>query len=69
MSELIAYLPEVFELFGPVTLRMMFGGCGIYHGGLMFALVVDNTLYLKVDAESAHYFDEQGLASSGRSYL
>jgi len=29
----------------------------------MFALVADDTLYLKADAENAHYFDEQGLAS------
>lgn len=61
MSELIAYLPEVFELFGPVTLRKMFGGYGVYHDGLMFALVADDILYLKADAENARYFDEQGL--------
>jgi hypothetical protein len=45
------------------------GGCGIYLGGLIFALVADDTLYLKADAENAHYFDEQGLASWGQSYL
>lgn len=61
MSELIAYLLEVFELFGPVTLRKMFGGYGVYHDGLMFALVADDTLYLKADAENVRYFDEQGL--------
>jgi DNA transformation protein len=57
MSELIAYLPEVFELFGPVTIRKMFGGYGVYHDGLMFALVADDTLYLKADDENAHYSD------------
>lgn len=39
----------------------MFGGCGIYHGGLIFALVTDDVLYLKADAENARYFDEQRL--------
>jgi len=27
----------------------MFGGHGIYHDGLMFALVADDSLYLKAD--------------------
>jgi DNA transformation protein and related proteins len=61
MSEFIAYLPEVFELFGTVNIRKMFGGYGVYHDGLMFALVADDTLYLKADAENAKFFEEQGL--------
>ncbi|AMK78761.1 MULTISPECIES: TfoX/Sxy family protein [Methylomonas] len=62
MSEFIAYLPEVFELFGTIQIRKMFGGYGVYHDGLMFALVADETLYLKADAENAKFFEEQGLA-------
>lgn len=62
MSEFIAYLPEVFELFGSIQIRKMFGGYGVYHDGLMFALVADETLYLKADAENAKFFEEQGLA-------
>jgi len=44
MSEYVEYLKEVLELFGPITARKMFGGYGIYHNGLMFALVADDTL-------------------------
>ncbi|OHX37016.1 transcriptional regulator [Methylomonas sp. LWB] len=62
MSEFIAYLPEVFELFGSIQIRKMFGGYGVYHDGLMFALVADETLYLKADAENVRFFEEQGLA-------
>ena len=62
MNEFIAYLPEVFELFGTIQIRKMFGGYGVYHDGLMFALVADETLYLKADAENAKFFEEQGLA-------
>lgn len=62
MSEFIAYLPEVFELFGTIQIRKMFGGYGVYHDGLMFALVADETLYLKADAENAKFFEEHGLA-------
>ena len=36
-------------LMGPVTGRRMFGGFGIFIEGLMFGLVADNVLYLKVD--------------------
>jgi len=62
MSEFIAYLPEVFELFGTIHSRKMFGGYGIYHDGLMFALVANDTLYLKADAENVRFFEELGLA-------
>ena len=39
----------------------MFGGWGVYHRGLMFALVSDDTLYLKADAELAPAFEALGL--------
>lgn len=65
-------LPDVFRLFGPVHLRRMFGGCGLFHDGLMFGLVLDGTLYLKADAQSAGLFTQRGLpcfayARQGRS--
>jgi len=65
MSEYIEHLGEVFGLFGPVTARRMFGGYGIYHDGLMFALVADDTLYLKADAENLRYFEDEGLGPFG----
>src|ERR1700675_4989799 len=42
--------------FGPVTIRTMFGGAGIYADGVMFAILVDDTVYLKADDASAHAF-------------
>ncbi len=48
-------------MFGPVQARRMFGGYGIYHEGLMFALVADDVLYLKADEASIPAFAEQGL--------
>ncbi|MBI2993748.1 MAG: TfoX/Sxy family protein [Gammaproteobacteria bacterium] len=62
MSEFVEYLHEVFELLGPISVRKMFGGYGIYHEGLMFALVSDDTLYLKADAGNSNYFEEEGLS-------
>lgn len=61
MSELVETLQDVFELLGPIKVRKMFGGYGIYHQGLMFALIADDALYLKADNENAKYFKEKGL--------
>lgn len=61
MSEFVDYLNEVFERFGPVTARRMFGGYGIYRDGLMFALVADDTLYLKADGVNSPMFERLGL--------
>jgi len=47
VSEFVVYLKEVFEQLGPIRARKMFGGYGIYHDGVMFGLVADDTLYLK----------------------
>lgn len=51
MSEFITYLEEVFNHFGPIHTRKMFGGYGVYSRGTMFGLVADDMLYLKVDAK------------------
>ena len=39
----------------------MFGGYGVYHRGVMFGLIDDETLYLKADAENAGDFLALGL--------
>lgn len=55
-----AFLTDLFSEFGPIEIRNMFGGAGIYAGGLIFALVVDDTLYLKADADFAEAFKAEG---------
>lgn len=61
MSSTVDYLPELFASFGRITLRRMFGGHGVYHDGLMFGLVVADTLYLKCDPLIAADFETEGL--------
>ncbi len=39
----------------------MFGGVGIYAGELFFALIADDTLYLKVDDQTRPEFERRGL--------
>lgn len=54
------FLVELFEPIGGVTFRKMFGGVGIFRDGLMFALVADDTLYLKADEGTAVDFQAEG---------
>lgn len=53
------YREFVLEQLGrvaPVTPRAMFGGVGVYSGGLFFALMAGETLYLKVDETTREDF-------------
>lgn len=61
MNEFVDTLADLFELFGPITPRKMFGCYGLYHDELMFAIVVDDVLYFKTDAETAPDFEAAGL--------
>jgi len=49
MSGFHEFVVELFESFGPVRIRRMFGGAGIYAGEVMFGLIDDETIYLKTD--------------------
>jgi len=53
---------ELFCVFGPVEVRRMFGGAGIYAEGRMFALVSEGVIYLKADAHNAPAFEREQLA-------
>ena len=57
MSQFTDALPELFESLGRVTIKRMFGGAGLWHDGLMCALVVRDTLYLKTDETTRPFFD------------
>ena len=45
-----------------VRARSMFGGVGIYAGDVFFALIADDTLYLKVDDATRAEFEALGSA-------
>ena len=45
-------LKALFEPFGSVTVKRMFGGSGIYAEGLCFAIEADGEVFLKTDALS-----------------
>ena len=54
------FIRELFAPFGPVTVKRMFGGAGIWSEGLMFALVFDGAIFLKVDETSIPDFAREG---------
>ena len=54
-------IKDLLADFGPVTIRNMFGGAGIYAGGVMFAILDDDVLYLKTDENSARAFRDEGM--------
>lgn len=58
--EFIEHLDEVFRAFGAIHARRMFGGYGIYREGIMIGLVIDETLYLKTDADTIDRFRSAG---------
>ena len=52
---------ELFRDFGPVEVRRMFGGAGIYADGTMFGLVADGVIYLKADEQNVAAFEAEKL--------
>ena len=51
---------EIFAPLGPVSIRRMFSGRGIYVQGVIVAIVYSGDLRLKADAISAPEFEAAG---------
>jgi DNA transformation protein len=54
------FIRELLAPFGPVTIKRMFGGAGIWSEGLMFGLIFDGAIFLKVDETSIPDFEREG---------
>jgi DNA transformation protein and related proteins len=52
------FLREQLAPLGRVTMRRMFGKTGVFCGGVMFAMVADDTLYFRVDDHNRAAFRE-----------
>ena len=63
MSGFHAFVEELFAGLGPVRIRRMFGGAGVYAGEVMFGLIDDETLYLKTDEALRAELQAQGSAA------
>ena len=54
------YIRDLFAQFRPVTMRRLFGGAGLYAEGLIFGLVFDGAIHLKVDQTNIADFQREG---------
>ena len=54
------YLEDLLSGLGPIRIKSMFGGAGVYAGELMFGLIADDVLYLRADAETEPAFADAG---------
>jgi len=58
-----AYLDYVLDQLreaGPVEIKRMFGGAGLYLNGVIFALVADDVLYFKVGPYNLADYEARG---------
>ena len=49
MSAFSDFVEELLAGLGPISIRRMFGGAGVYAGPVIFGLIIDDVLYLKAD--------------------
>jgi len=52
------FLREQLTPLGHLTMRRMFGKTGVFCNGLMFGMVADDTLYVRVDDDNKSVFKE-----------
>lgn len=62
IPEIVHHCLDLLRSVGPVAPRRMFSSWGIFVQGRMFAIVFDETLYLKVDQHNRAAFEAEGLA-------
>ena len=55
-----AYVAELFGALAPVRIKPMFGAAGVYAHDLMFAIIADDAVWLRADAEIEDRFKEVG---------
>ncbi|MGA8864253.1 MAG: TfoX/Sxy family protein [Gallionella sp.] len=59
-NEFVDYVVGLMADWAPVSARRMFGGYGLCREGLMFALIVDDELFIKTDAENLARLERAG---------
>ena len=59
-SDYVDFVLDALADWHTVTGRRMFGGYGLFRQGVMFALIIDETLYFKVDGSTRPAFEQAG---------
>jgi DNA transformation protein len=60
-ADFLEFLKDQLKGLGHVTSRRMFSGAGIYCDGVIFALVLRDTLHFKVDDANRAAYQVEGL--------
>lgn len=60
VTDFLEHVLDTLRIFGPVEAKRMFGGWGLYHEGVFFALIAEDLLYFKTDDVNSSEFE--GLA-------
>ena len=55
----VEFIHDLFQPFGAVAVRRMFGGAGLFADGVMFGLVSGGKIYLKTDATTVTSFERE----------
>ena len=61
-ADFLEFLKEQLRGLGHITSRRMFSGAGLYCDGMIFALVLGDVLYFKVDDGNRARYEAEGLA-------
>ncbi|NOT42027.1 MAG: TfoX/Sxy family protein [Alphaproteobacteria bacterium] len=59
-AEFRAHVGDLFQGLGPIDIKLMFGGAGVYFKDQIFALIADERIYLKVSDETRPAFEREG---------
>ena len=57
-DQYLGYVLDMLEPHGPITSRKLFGGHALYYDGVIFATIIENQLYFKVDVQTRGDFEE-----------
>ena len=59
--EFIAQIEEMLAPLGPIRIRRMFSGAGIFCDGVMLGLIMEDVLYLRTDEAGRAAFEAEGM--------
>jgi DNA transformation protein and related proteins len=60
-ADFLEFLKDQLRGLGHITTRRMFSGAGLYCDGTIFALILRDTLYFKVDDSNRPTYEAEGL--------
>jgi len=61
-ADFLEFVKDQLRGLGRITTRRLFSGAGLYCDGVIFALILRDTLYFKVDDGNRRAYEAEGLA-------